>query len=126
MMTLDEATDIVELESPRFDDLSEEATVRRLSYCLTIEAARNFDELFRYGLPTCGGKWLKGSGGHKLFSRDCGELAVWSSWPDDGDHERYCDGCRPIGNMFGLRELPWAYIVRVAYALGTRVGKESA
>lgn len=120
-MTLDEATDVVEDEQPKLDDSSDGSSERRTAYCMTIDAARDFDELFRHGLPTCIGRHVSGSGGHGSSAHDCDELATWSSWPDGGMHLRYCDACSPPGKH-GLRELPWAYVVRIAYALtGGRV-----
>lgn len=41
-------------------------------------------------LPMCAGEWLRGSGGHKVYSHDCDKIATWIS-DDDPWNEATCD-----------------------------------
>jgi hypothetical protein len=68
------------------------------------------DGLFEFGLPTCVGEWVGGSGGHRKHVY-CGAAATYADW--DCCYA-YCDqhlndGDRQLGSP---AEAPWAALVR--------------
>lgn len=63
-------------------------------------------------LPRCLGTYVKGSGGHTIFARDCDRLATWSDDEyDNGYPFTFCDKHK-LPDWEDGYELGWADEVR--------------